>query len=279
MLTLSHGLDDRARALIAALEAEVVAADGGRLKLEHGELAHRDPAQVRDALWWDGERLLGFAGLYAFSPPDAELAGMVAPPARRRGIGTALLTALRPIAAAERYPRLLLVTPSGHAAGAAFAAGHGAAPAHSEHFLVLGPTPSGPAPDPTLLLRRAAPQDAPALRSILSAAFGHPAGDVLPDRPGDRTMVAERDGVVVATLRLSRTGPGAGGVYGFAVQPELQGQGVGRDLLARACRLLREQGCGRVTLEVETRNDGALGLYLSTGFVREAGEDYWALTP
>ena len=50
-------------------------------------------------------------------------------------------------------------------------------------------------------------------------------------------------------------------------------------MLERCCRLLRAQGCDRVTLEVETANDTALGLYLSAGFVKEAGEDYWALVP
>jgi ribosomal protein S18 acetylase RimI-like enzyme len=38
--------------------------------------------RVEDLLWWEGERLLGFPGLYPFGSA-VELAGMVAPAARR----------------------------------------------------------------------------------------------------------------------------------------------------------------------------------------------------
>jgi ribosomal protein S18 acetylase RimI-like enzyme len=96
------------------------------------------------------------------------------------------------------------------------------------------------------------------------------------DAPGDTTYVVERSGTAVGTVRLSVHGD-RGGVYGFAVLPEEQGKGIGRDVLARCCRMLRADGRTRVTLEVETENESALGLYTSTGFVREAGEDYCRL--
>ena len=70
----------------------VVEADGGRLKLEWGALRSRRGDQVEDLLWWEGDQLLGFLGLYSFGDP-VELSGMVAPAARRRGIATALLDA------------------------------------------------------------------------------------------------------------------------------------------------------------------------------------------
>jgi ribosomal protein S18 acetylase RimI-like enzyme len=70
---------------------------------------------------------------------------------------------------------------------------------------------------------------------------------------------------------------GGGGVYAFAVVPAHLGLGSGRDVLARTCRELRADGIGQVTLEVETENAHALGLYTSLGFRVEAGEDYWTL--
>jgi ribosomal protein S18 acetylase RimI-like enzyme len=278
-LTVRHGLDDRDLAAIRALEQEVVAADGGRLKLEWGVLETRTDDDT-DLLWWEGDALVGFLGLYAFGPPDAEVTGMVAPSWRRRGIASALLADARPHARAQGYDRLLLVTPSVSAAGAAFARAQGATRGPSEHFLVLGSTPSGPDRDPSVTLRVAAESDRAALLTLLAAAFGQtPSGDFL-HRHGDTTYVVEQQGRPVGTVRLSvHPGPDGttGGVYGFAVDPALQGRGIGRDVLERSCRLLREQGCTRVTLEVATENDAALGLYLSTGFRQEASEDYWAL--
>ncbi len=286
MLTVAHGLDSRALTALAALEREVVTADGGRLKLEWSVLERRTEADT-DLLWWDGDRLLGFLGVYAFGPPDVELAGMVAPGARRQGLGTALLEAARLLVRALGYQRLLLVTPTvatSSATGRAFAQRHGAELDHSEHFLVLGETPQAPDRNPAVVLRVAVEQDREQVRRLLKEAFG---GDPLVDvlhQHGDTTYVAELAGVAVGTVRLSlhRT-PAAdattGAVYGFGVDPAYQGRGIGRDVLERCCRLLREKECDRVTLEVETANDTALGLYLSTGFVKEAGEDYWALVP
>ena len=274
MLTVTHGLDPRDLAALRDLERDVVAHDGGRLKLEWGVLEART-AQDTDLLWWEGDRLLGFLGLYAFGPPDVEVAGMVAPEARRRGIATTMLATARPHAVG--YGRLLLVTPTVSTAGAAFAAAHGATKDHAEHFLVLGATPEGLDRDPAVTMRAAVDTDSDDVRRLLTAAFDwEPPGDVL-HRHGDTTYVIERAGTAVGTVRLSVHGD-LGAVYGFAVDPAVQGQGIGRDALERCCRLLRAQGCVRVTLEVETANDNALGLYLSTGFVQEAGEDYWALT-
>lgn len=274
-VTACHGLDGGSLAAIRELEREVVAADGGRLKLEWGVLERRT-ARDLDLLWWERDRLVGFLGLYAFGPPDVEVAGMVAPGARRRGIGTALLAAARPAAAAAGYERLLLVTPTVSRAGAAFARAHGARQDHAEHFLVLGATPDGTDRDPTVTMREAGEADRPEVRRLLGAAFGRPQpSDDLP-LDGDTTYLVERHGAAVGTVRLSVHGS-TGGIYGLAVDPPSQGRGIGRDVLERSCRLLRRRGCERVTLEVATHNAGALGLYLSTGFVPEAGEDYWAL--
>lgn len=276
MLTASPGLDATALAAIRDLERRVVTADGGRLKLEYGTLEARDPDVVNDLLWWNGEQLLGFLGLYAFGGPVAEVGGMVCPEARRQGIGTALLSAAEPLLRERGYARALLVTPNHSVAGRAFAEAQAAVLDHSEHFLVLGDTPDGTPRDRSVTVRRAVVGDAPAVRELLAEAFGwDPPGDVL-DRDGDATQVIERGGEPVGTVRMSVHGQ-VGGIYGFAVHPSVQGQGIGRDVLGRVCRQLRDQGCSRVTLEVETQNASALGLYTSTGFVREAGEDYWAV--
>lgn len=143
---------------------------------------------------------------------------------------------------------------------------------------MLHAAPADGARDPSLGLRRAGPCDAPAVGRLLEATFGPPADRVAEQlgRADERTLVAERDGVVLGTVRLTRDGQ-EGGVYGFAVDPALQGRGIGRDVLRRVCRLLREEGATRVGLEVATDNEGALGLYTSLGFVPVTTEDYYAL--
>ncbi|MCU1603313.1 MAG: GCN5-related N-acetyltransferase [Frankiales bacterium] len=252
---------------VQALEKEVVAHDGGRLKLEPKTLAEDG---VTTALRWDGDRLVGFAARYPFGPPD-EIAGMVAPDHRRRGIGASLLAELLPAGRTA-----LLVVPVGTPAGRAFAASRQAILSHSEHYLVLGETPQGPE-DPAISLRLATGDDLELVRDLLRRAFDwEPPADVL-HRFGDTTQVIEREGVAVGTLRIGRRDDWAG-VYGFAVDPDHQGRGIGRDVLARTCRALRADGVPRVTLEVETGNANALRLYTDLGFVHEAGEDYWEVS-
>jgi len=274
----ARGLSDADLAAIADLEQRVIAHDGGRLKLEWPALRERSGERVDDLLWRDGDQVLGFLGLYSFGSADLELAGMVDPAARRRGIGTALLEAAKPLARARGFTQALLVTPRSTSTGRAFADAVGAALEHSEHHLALGTTPTAGPLDPTMSLREATPEDRDDVVRILSAAFGEDRSDVqIADRPEERTLVAERGGAIVGTVRLTRDADRAG-IYGLAVTPSLQGKGIGRDVLIRVCRQLRAAGAERVTLEVAADNDRALGLYRSAGFEPQATEDYFAVT-
>jgi ribosomal protein S18 acetylase RimI-like enzyme len=278
MIELARGLSARDLRLLAELETRVLAADGGRLKLEWGVLRARAGRDVEDFLWREGDRLLGFLGLYAFGPPTVEIAGMVDPSARRRGIATALLEAALPICRERGYRQVLLVTPRGSAAGRELARSRGAALAHSEHALVLLDAPNDGPSDPRITLRMARPQDAPDLSRLLTAAFGGPSSDLLDRLAEDsaHTLVVELDGSPVGTVRLIRD-ENTAGVYGFAVDPSWQGRGIGRDVLRRVCRQLREEGVRRIGLEVAVDNDRALGLYTSLGFTQITTEDYYAL--
>jgi len=273
VLEVTTQLGERELAAVHALEQVVVAHDGGRLKLEPTVLAS---GRIEAALLWDGQRLDGFAALYDFGPPDVEIAGMVAPDARRQRLGTTLLDTLLARARGRGFSRALLVAPATTPSGRAFAESRGAVLSHSEHFLVLGTTPAEVPARPGLSTRPAVEADLPALGQVLGAAFGStpPEDRLARDLPA--TQVIELEDLPVGTLRLERD-EGRVGVYGFAIDPAWQGKGIGREVLGRTCRELRAEGVARITLEVETENAHALGLYTSLGFVPEAGEDYWAL--
>lgn len=271
------GLSSRALQAIADLERLVVDADGGRLKLEWGTLRARSGDQVEDLLWWEDEQLIGFLGLYAFGS-SLELAGMVAPAARRRGIATTLLDAALPLCRYRGYQQALLVVPRTSTAGKALAGRRGAALDHSEHALVLLTEPNGGVSDPGISLRKAVPADAAVVSRLLAAGFGHPTPDLAQQLASgqDLTVLAELDDSPVGTLRLTRDDDDAG-VYGFVIDPAWQGRGIGRDVLRRVCRQLRAEGAERIGLEVAVDNDRALGLYTSVGFTEVTTEDYYAL--
>jgi GNAT superfamily N-acetyltransferase len=213
-------LSARALDAIAELERKVVEADGG-VKLEWELLRDRSGGRVEDLLWWENDMLLGFLGFYGYGSPSLELAGMVDPGARRRGIATALLGAAMALCRERGDRQALLIVPRSSAAGRRLALGRGAVFDHSEHALVLcrGPT-SGPR-HPALKLRPATSADVPVLSRLLEHGFGWSAPDDLARRlesARERTLVVELSGAAVGTLRLTRDGTDAG-IYGFVIDP------------------------------------------------------------
>lgn len=278
MIDAVPALTGRALDAVADLERRVVAADGGRLKLEWGVLRSRTGSEPSDLLWWEGDRLAGFAGLYGFGPPDVEIAGMVDPQYRRRGIASALLDAALPLCRSGGYRRALLVTPRNDAGGREFAARRGAPLEHSEYALVQQ-TPPPPAPDdPSVSLRTAVDTDIPILRRLFTAGFGDAPQDLEERtlREADRTVMIEQDGTVVGTLRAQLDGS-VGGIYGFTVDPDRQGRGIGREALRRTCARFWADGATAVRLEVAVDNPRALHLYTSLGFAPVSTEDYYAV--
>jgi ribosomal protein S18 acetylase RimI-like enzyme len=278
VLEQAAGLSARALRAIAELERRVIETDGGRLKLEWGRLRRRSGDRVEDLLWWEGDRLLGFLGFYGFGS-SLELAGMVAPDVRRRGIGTALLDAAVPLYRRVGYREALLIVPRPSVPGRRLALRRGAVLDHSEHALVLSGDPTTGPHELALTLRRATAADVPLVTHLLEAAFGETAPDDVAgrlDSPGERTVLVEVSGSAVGTLRLTRDGDDAG-IYGFAIDPPWQGRGIGRAALRRACEQLRADGARRIGLEVAVENDRALGLYTSVGFTPVITEDYFAL--
>jgi ribosomal protein S18 acetylase RimI-like enzyme len=274
VLDLARGLSPDALSALASLERETVSADGGRLKLEWHTLRSRSGDGVEGVLWWDEGRLVGFVGLYAFGGPTVEVAGMVHPVYRRQGIGTRLLDEAIELCRGRSERQLLLVAPRTSVGARVLAESRGGVLEHYEHGLDLdGAVTEGPW-DPSLSVRPASSDDISELTRITAEAFGQLPRATDLHTPGQSTVVAERDGSVVATLRLNQS-PGEWDIYGFAVEPRLQGVGIGRDFLRRVCRQANDAGVTRLHLEVEVNNDRALGLYTSLGFTRTSTEDYF----
>jgi ribosomal protein S18 acetylase RimI-like enzyme len=278
VLEQAAGLSSGALQAIAELEGRVIEADGGRLKLEWRTLRRRSGERAEDLLWWQDDRLLGFLGCYRFGS-TIELAGMVAPDARGRGIGTALLDAAPALCRELGGREALLIVPRPSAAGQRLALRHGGVLDHSEHALALTGDPTSGPHDPALCLRPATVSDVPLISRLLEVGFGHPAPDDLEGRlkvAHERTVMIELNGSPVGTMRCNRDGEGAG-IYGFVVDPSWQGRGIGRDALRCLCLQLRAEGARRIGLEVEVQNDRALALYLAVGFTPVITEDYFAL--
>jgi mycothiol synthase len=77
-------------------------------------------------------------------------------------------------------------------------------------------------------------------------------------------------------IRRDGTVGSHGEIWTIGVRPDRQGAGLGRQLLRWGARYLRSLGVTDVSLSVNGRNERALGLYESEGFVRRRTRERWA---
>lgn len=87
-------------------------------------------------------------------------------------------------------------------------------------------------------------------------------------RPGSQVLLAERDGELLACCHIERQGAHA--YFGmFAVSPVLQGGGLGRQVLAHAEAIAREQWqCQWMDMTVIEQRDELIDWYQRRGYVR-----------
>lgn len=81
-------------------------------------------------------------------------------------------------------------------------------------------------------------------------------------------LVAESDGALIGYAGLCAYPPSESYVQTIAVDPALQGHGLGTTLLQRLIDESTRRGCKQLDLEVRADNDRAIALYERHGFRR-----------
>lgn len=254
--------------------------DGLDLKLNWSVLRHRPADQLNDFLYYADDQLVGFLPLFAFNSQEGEISGMVHPNYRRRGIFRTLFEAACQESRSRNLPSLLLIVEHASPAGQLFARSLPITYDHSEHKMVLEEARLPRSLNERLHVRAALPQDLPIMSSITAQAFHMPQDDVswyteeALSNPQRFYYVGEVDGAVIGKIDVSLS-EGTALIYGFAVSPEYQGQGYGRQMLAYTVRQLQSSGEQNIWLEVSTDNAHALSLYQSCGFKETGSYDYY----
>jgi len=94
-------------------------------------------------------------------------------------------------------------------------------------------------------------------------------------KPATHSLVLEGDNGLLGFALFQRVLDEAT-LLNIAVRPDAQGRGLGRRLLEGVIDCLKEQGVGRVLLEVREGNSAALGLYRKLGFTEDGmRRDYY----
>jgi mycothiol synthase len=273
----------------AATEADGVAplSEHAMLHLRH-EAGEADPAR-RDLLVTDADG--GVAGYAYLDPPDEAQDGdasgelVIHPDRRRRGLGTALVSA---VTAGEQGHGVRVWAHGDRPAAAAFAKTTGFTRFRELRQLLLS-FPDVSLPEPTLpagvTLRTFVPgSDEEAWLAVNQRAFAHhpeqggwtradlELREAEPWSDPAGFFLAERDGQLVGfhwTKVHPSGGPGdgpIGEVYVVGVDPRGQGGGLGKALTVAGLAHLRDQGLGEVMLYVDGDNEPAARLYEGLGF-------------
>ena len=132
--------------------------------------------------------------------------------------------------------------------------------------------------DKPMKIRKAHPNDAPAILLLLDQ-LGYPnTGDFLADRiksllgdPEEELVVGEQDDVIVAVLslhfipQLASRGPFARISY-FCVHHDHRSNGLGRQLEEYVEQAARAHGCDRIEVHCHSRRTDAHRFYIRQGY-------------
>lgn len=274
---------------IRALADLCNAEDGITLKLNWEMLSERPAGVTNDFLMYEGEKLIGFLGIYSFRSTEVEISGMVHPQHRRKGVFTRLADAATEECRRRGIPKLIFICQERSVSGKAFLEARGAVYSFSEHWMEMR-VPDGQPPQVSdtrqveaLELRLATADDVEVLTELDMQGFDISYEDArvfvektVADGKENR-YVAELGGKPIGKLAV-RVDEGAAFIFGFCVLTEYRGRGCGREILARTMeRVYREGGTVRFELEVAADNPRALGLYESCGFRVLNANDYYTI--
>ena len=241
---------------------------------------------------FEGEAMVGFV------MPDLK-AAVVRPDHRRRGIGRRLMDLGGAIEGRRGRSDLYMGSVPEDRAAAAFLEATGFTIHSTAWNLDLPPDREVPEPvwpDDVIVRTFDRNRDVAALPAIVNVAFAdHPTPIVMeeemvrasledPDLLDEDVILLEAraTGELVGFCmnEVRRSGGVLTSTHGeigmVGVLPALQGRGLGRQLLRAGARYLRAAGAPNVGLAVNARNENALGLYESEGYVRARARDRWA---
>jgi ribosomal protein S18 acetylase RimI-like enzyme len=119
---------------------------------------------------------------------------------------------------------------------------------------------------------------------VLSLAEAEQVFDRMARYPDYRIYIAIRDDRIVGTFallimdNLGHQGAPSGVIEDVAVDPQCQGQGIGKAMVRHALRVCGEKGCYKVALSSNFKRERAHAFYESLGFARH-GYSFCALPP
>lgn len=231
-------------------------------------------------LFYEEKELIGFLSVYFFYEDAVEIAVLVAPPARKRGIAKKLIREILPLIENQNYQSLIFSS-SSHINNQ-WLIDKGFSYLHSEYYMERDDLNPLLDYNQSLTFRQGTIDDIPVLCAIDKVCFPqHHVDSVarfehLLNGREYQIIIALQNNRPIGKAHLRWQNKGAT-LSDIAILPEQQGKGLGTALIAHCINQALSEGKPHLNLDVETHNLRALDLYTRLGFVTQNACDYWRI--
>lgn len=247
-----------------------------QLKLNWEMLKSRNEKEKTDFLYYEDDQLIGFLGVYGFGN-KVEVCGMIHPNHRRKGIFSKLFAKAINEIKNQNVSQILLNSPTRSFSGKEWLKTLPCQFSFSEHQMKWTETNLGE--EEHIMIRPTTPDDIETEIQLDVQCFGFSEEEakvynqrIKKENAQDFFIIEEKQ-QKVGKIRIQHIKKEAW-IYGFAILPEYQGQGIGRRAIKKILRQEHQNGFD-IFLEVESKNANALKLYESCGFKAYDSQDYY----
>lgn len=229
-------------------------------------------------LYYDKQRLVGFLRPFFFELSSCEIALMVDPEYRRRGIAREMFQTVQQYLFTDDIHKLTFSVP--HDRNEDWLLSQGLTFQGSEYRMQYQISTQSEKKFTADDIRLATLEDIPTLCAIDLACFSKKR----PDLELHFTDLIEGDECEIYLINQNDTPVGKAHLFWYtdrvrltdiAVLPQAQSRGFATRLIKHCIDLVLATGVTNITLDVETKNKNALNLYKKLGFAVTNAHDYW----
>ena len=253
--------------------------DGNFVALYKHLLTYQRPLPC-NFLYYEGDTLIGFLTTYFFLEDTCEVALLVAPAYRQKGLASHLLAMAMPIIQSQNVTKLTFSTPNITFQEAFQQRGYDFR--NTEYQMRRTEPNPIIARKRDLTIRPARDTDLAILVELDSICFPTPQmhaayrfQQILRDA-NYQLFVAIKNGVTIGKAHISFELGGAR-FTDIAVRPSYQGRGFGSTILTHCINFCVAQNKSNICLDVEAINQQALKLYTHRGFKISNAYDFWTI--
>ncbi|SFI89231.1 GNAT family N-acetyltransferase [Thermoflavimicrobium dichotomicum] len=241
-------------------------------------LKNRPDIEINDFLYYEDGKLIGYVGLFVYTGEEAEVSALVHPHYRRKSIFKDLLYHVKQELQRRKIERIIFIADARSTSAMQTLQRLGATYRHSTYRMQLDSTQILQSSHSTVI-SRAHPSDLDEWIHLESKCFNETEEEsryhmqMFWNRTDHFHFKYVQNGKMIGKMSVG-TDEKSAHIYGLCVDPDHQGKGIAKALVLHILSQLKDQ-YEIFTLEVETNNAPAVGLYQKCGFQILAKDDYY----